>query len=533
MFRKNDNKFMALIGDNSLTSALPAAGTVITSANLPNGAIVVTDLGLRRLDDSTSGSDLTAMANGEKFLIVQGLGASKPLLKSEALTLGQLSIKAQQHVISRQQVTMIGYNGTTGSLPTANDTSYFVKVRKNDNDAANRSQPQSLFGQFKTDASGTQEELAFGLVHNLNKNMEDEPANNYLKGEVVGDGTVAAITGTSTISKFTNGSKEVSVWIKVADATDDFSASTATVTIGDIVNVPSSGGTSFTFDAVALGSSAGRHMIYIGETSYDVADTTTAGANATAIAVAINAGTQASASVSSATVTITLKPCTTGLPLVLFTNDDSAWTEITTLAIATGDANEVKYKVAATTAAAATFTLTTAYEGPTSYFFDGTAPATNTGIATVTNYGIKLTGKKADFNVNTYRNYFVNRFSASFSDTTILVTATQGALTGTGMGAQAQLDEYMTWGFEGQNEMLAIPSANREQVASECAEYSVMSISWTETITGLVGQSGAKGTVLIYCELDGDSVLPATNASGEVADVIGDLVGIASTDMNK
>ena len=246
MFRKNDNKFMAIIGDNSATNLLPAAGVVITSANLPNGAIVVTDLGLRRLDDSTSLSDLTAMANGEKFLIVQGLGASKPLLKSDPLTLGQISITAQAHVISRQQVTMIGYNGTTGSLPAANDTSYFVKIRKNDNDAANRSQPQSLFAQFKTDASGTQEELAFGLASNLNKNMEDEPANGYLKAEVTGDGTVAA-WDTATIAYFTKGSKEVSVWTKAASGDDVLTASVITIADNQVISVPTSGGTSFTF----------------------------------------------------------------------------------------------------------------------------------------------------------------------------------------------------------------------------------------------------------------------------------------------
>ena len=57
------------------------------------------------------------------------------------------------HKAAQQQITVVGFNGTTGALPVANDTSFFIKIRKNDNDAANRSQPMSLFAQFKTDAT--------------------------------------------------------------------------------------------------------------------------------------------------------------------------------------------------------------------------------------------------------------------------------------------------------------------------------------------------------------------------------------------
>jgi len=549
MFRKADNKFFAAIGDNSLTSALPAAGTVITSANLPNGAIVVTDLGLRRLDDSTANADLSAMGTDEKFMIVQGKGASAPLLKSEAMVIGNTTITQASHVISRQQVTVIGYNGTTGSLPVANDTSYFVKIRKNDNDAANRSQPASKFGQFKTDASGTQEEFAFGMVANLNKNFELEPANDYVKAEVVGDGTVAVHAGSSVISYFTNGSTTVTVWTKATDATGDLVASTATVTADDIVNVPSSGGMAFTFTAEALGSSAGSHAVYINDTVYVVADglagtpgtgdgtPTTNGGN---IADAINAGTLASATSVAGLVTIVLKPGITAFPMVLSTNDDSTWVEIVDTAsvpvtITVGDANEVKYKVAATTVAAASYELTTPYKGATGYFYEGLVPVSNTGIATATNYGIKLTGIQADFNVATFRDYYVNRFTATFSDASTLVTLVQGARTGTGMGYQAQMDEYMTMGYAGQNEMIGIPPQARDQVANQLAEYSVVNIRWTEDITGLVSKSGASGNVLIYCELNGDSTLPATNASGEVADVLGEIASpvFASTDLNK
>jgi hypothetical protein len=535
MLRKANNKFFAAIGDNSLTSALPAAGTVVTAANLPEGAIVVTDLGLRRLDDSTAGADLSAMGTKEKFMIVQGMGSSKPLLKSEPITIGNTTITYKSHVVNCQQVSTIGYNGTSGSLPSANDTSYFIKVRKNDNDAANRSQPMSLSAQYKTDGSATQEEVAFGLVSTFKKSITDqEPANGYAIAEVIGDGTVADFTGTATILKFTKGSKTVETYIKAADATSDFTASTASVNDGDIINVPSSGGKSFTFTAVALGAGAGRHLVMIGDTAYNVADAGTAAQNATAIAAAINAGTDASASVATADVTITFKPCVKGPITVLSTNDDSTWAEVA-YTIDSGDANETKYRVDGTTSGAATFELDAEFQGETGYHFGGTTVATNTGIATVTNYGVKITGVQADFDVAAERHYYVNRFTPTFSDEDTLVTLIQGAVTGTGMWQQAAMDEYMTWGYEGQNEMISTPPRAREQKMVQCAEYSVVNIAWTENIDTLVTSHGAAGNVLIYCQLNGDGTLPATNASGEVADVVGEIASpvFASTDLDK
>jgi hypothetical protein len=146
-FRRMENKTTAMVGAASaLENALPLATEVVSPANLPLGAVVITDLGLRRLASIPAGSD---------FLIVQGNGANQPLLKSEILNESRITITKAKFKEATQQITAIGFNGTTGSLPAANDTSYFIKIRKNDNDAGNRSQPMSLFAQFKTDATGT------------------------------------------------------------------------------------------------------------------------------------------------------------------------------------------------------------------------------------------------------------------------------------------------------------------------------------------------------------------------------------------
>ena len=190
--------------------------------------------------------------------------------------------------------------------------------------------------------------------------------------------------------KLTKGSTTAKFYIQ--DATDGVVASTGTIAAADVINVPSSNYRSVSFTAQDLGSSAGRHVIVLGSTVYNVADAGTAAQNATAIAAAINAGTQAKAVVSSSTtVTITLLgDYYMARPLVTYTADDSAWS-IATLTVVDGETLPVTYKAVAAVSGAASFELDYAYQGETGYFVGGTTAASNAGIVTsITEYGLKF-----------------------------------------------------------------------------------------------------------------------------------------------
>lgn len=410
MFRKANNVFSVLLSDASaLTSGLPAVGTVITNANLPAGSVVVCDMGMRRMDNTA----YAAMASTDKFFIVQGKGATQPLMKSPVLTKGSVAISASKFKAAVQQVTYVGYNLTTGSLPTANLTDFWIKIRKRDNDAANRSQPMSLFaGPVKTDATGTQEELAFALAKSGLKNFADEPANGYLKFEVVSNGTLAAI-GTATLAA-TYGSKLLT-----------YSAAHS-LAVGDLVFI--------------------------------------AGAT---------------------------------------------------------------YKVAAVPSAT-TVTLNIAFQGTTvAALATGTTYATTHGKLTVpTAFGIRLTGVEAPFDVNAFRDYYANRWTTSFSDSSTLITVS-GAQNGNGVWQQVAMDEYLNYGFEGENNQLAVPSVPRDQyvkipgVAGNTAQssrYSTLTFNWTEEILGLTSMNKPQGTVILHCNLTNvaTGVITATTAEAVV-----------------
>jgi hypothetical protein len=424
MLRKANNVFSVILSDVSqLTASLPAVGTKVTDANLGVGAIVVTDLGLNRLDAAA----FAALPSTGQFFIVEGKGVGNPLMKSPILTKGKISMTLSRHKAAVQQVTVIGYNGTTGALPVSNNSDFFIKIRKRDNDAANRSQPMSLFaGPVKTDATATQAELASLLAKNGTKNFADEPANGYLRFEVISGAADAAITGTVTTFGVTYSSKVVTL-----------NGTVTNVAAGDFIKL---GGTT------------------------------------------------------------------------------------TTTAI---------YKVAAVNSPN-TITLDSAYQGDTASIAVANVRRITAAVAATADFGVRLRGVAAPFDVNAFRDYYANRFTPTFSDSTTLVTHVQGAQNGNGVFQQVAMDEYMSYGFEGQNNQLAVPSIPRDSIVkipgvagntALTSKYSSINIAWEESISGLVSVDGGKGNVLIYTNLANNaglgSLSSTANTGREVLTTLG------------
>jgi len=409
MLRTADNVFSVVLDNSTKTAAnLPAVGTVVTDSNLEEGAIVAVDAGMRRMDAAAYGT-------ADRYRIVQGKGTGKQLMISPMITKKSATLSTSKHRVPVQQVSVVGYNGTTGALPAANSTDYFIKIRKNDNDAANRSQPMSLFaGPVRTDATPTQAELAFALRLNGIANFKDEPANNYLTFDVI-----TGATGTATPAG-----------------------------VGTITAVKGSKVLTVTGTTVA--------------TTFPVG-------------TAVRLGTTVSS------------------PIFLVTASDNAAKTITL---------DAPVNASGTFAAGAAQSIT----------------AANLAAGAC---GVVLTGVQADFNVNSFRDYYVNRFTVTFSDVSTLVT-TSGARTGSGVWQQVAMDEYMSYGFEGENSMLGVPPRMRDQEVIEGGKYGCIEVSWTESIQGLVSLQGGKGSVLFYVNLDATSgLLGATSTGSKLVTVLG------------
>ena len=431
MLRTANNVFSVLLDDSAkAASAVPAAGTVVTDANLEKGAICMVDAGMRRIAATTpTGGGYDKV---DRYRIVQGRGAGKQLMISPIITKATATLSTSKNVAASQQVSIVGYNGTTGSLPIANSTDFYIKIRKNDNDAANRSQPMSLFaGPVKTDATATQEELAFALVKNGIANFADEPANHYLTFSALSDEAGTALAGTAANLIFTKGSKTV---------------------VGDVANK--------TITNLAVGDLL-KISVAKTESVYKVA------------AVA-NLG---------------------------------------------GVAGKLP-----------TITLDHAYQEATATVARATCARITEANAAASECGVRMTGVQADFDVNAMRDYYVNRFTVTFSNTSTLVTTT-GARTGSGVWQQVAMDEYMSYGFEGMDGMLGTPPRMRDTTVIEGNSYGCLEISWTENIQGLVSLQGGKGSVLIYLDLSTGGAFPGTQSSGE--DLAVDVFGFLDSDFER
>ena len=395
--RRQDNVAYAAIAD---TDAASPGNVVITPSTLAIGAAALVDEGnlahvaILTYDALPASTRLRVVQNIAGKLVFSAAFTKGAIIKAKPLE----SATVSKYVAPDQQVTRIGYNGTIGALPTTSvNSNFFIRLRKRDNDAANRSQPNSLYAQFQTDVDGTQEELALGLVKNGILNMTTQPKGNngYIRFEMLNAGTRSAATATAAVTlTFTKDSTLVTA-----------SAATASTNIvaGDYV----------------------------------------------AIAAAV----------------------TTGV-----------------------------YKVKSKDGSG-NLTLETAYQSATVAIVASAANIRITNaLAIVAASGVQMTGVASDFDVNAFRNYMTIRFTATFSDTTTKVTHVTGATDGTGTWQQVAMDEYMSMGNQGENQMLSVPPVMRTSSVVTDGQYDCVHIAVKEDINGLVSAEKADADIFVFIQ---------------------------------
>ncbi len=411
--RRQDNVTYVSIANAS--ASLPASTSGVTNAKVTPSTLLTG--GVMLVDEAMNGystlAALEALEDATRLRVVQNI--SGEFVFSAAFTKGAITKRAKisgnntyasvsPYVAAVPQITVIGYNGSTGSLPNpASDTNFYIKVRKNDNDAANRSQPASLFaGPVTATGSGGQGPLAEALVKNGNKNMEDEPANNYLQYGLLCDEAGTSLTATT-------GNLSIAIGSKILTASVAIDGEMA---VGDFIRL----------------------------------------------------------------------------------SEDASTAAATT---------DPVYKIISMDTTAETAVLDRPYDGDVAY--SATAPGTVADFVTAAAFasaecGVRLKGKVAPFDVDAFRNYYSNRFTATFSDTSTLNTHVQGSNDGTGTWQQAAMDEYMSMGNQGENEQLAVPPRKRTSSVVTDGEYDVLTIDVKEDINGLVSANKADANIMVYIE---------------------------------
>lgn len=511
---KNDGimKNWCFVADDQAVSLRPAAGVQVDRNNLPAGTVALVDRQNKVL--------ASLPATGEvRFLY--GLGANKNPIQTPLMDVTRMTLTKKKYVQPTEQVTYIGYNGTTGSVPNVNSQSFHIMLHMTQNDSKHRGSNQfyEVLAQYTTSAASSQLEWAKNMQKEFAANLaqfEREvtgASSGYAKVELTSDGTLADFTGTATMIKLTKGS----VTAEFVDAAG--AASTGTAAVGDVFAIPTSSGTKFTYTA-----SANAVVIYIGTTALTVADAGTAAQNATAQAAAINASGLAGAEVSTADVIIHTKP---NSPIPVPVVYDSTATAFIDVVVNTGDAVPTRLIAATAATAAASFTFETPYQGETGYFVGGTSTDSNTGVVgTITNYGLKVTGVKEEYSPIIWKDYVKNSFTLTVRkgslDAGVTITYTTKASDGYGAYETVAGWEYQSMLDAGEGTLATyIPNEAPTLFSGANNEYSIVNIAYYYPIDSMIGYGGKTyWNIKFALELDSAGNLIAGSQGDQLAETL-------------
>jgi len=513
---KNDGnmKTWCFVADSQAVSLRPAAGVQVDRTTLPAGTVALVDRQNKVL--------ATMPATGEvKF--AYGLGAGKAPIITAPMDVTKMTFTKAKNVTQVEQVTYVGYAGSgTENLSVANDTYYHMLIQQTQNDTKHRGNNHiyDITGSYKSPVTGaTVPLLAIGLRNSLLANamkFETEIGGvvpGYLKPELTADGTVADFTGTATMIKLTKGSK-VAEFVDAAGA-----ASTGTAAVGNIFNIPTSSGRSFTYTA-----SANAVVLFIGSTLITVADAGTAAQNAAAQVAAINASGLAGAEAASDAVTIHTLPCQ---PIPVPAVYDSTATAFIAVTVASGDAVPTKLHAATAASAAASFEFDSPYLGETGYFVGGTTVATMIGVNSApTIWGLKLTGIKEDFSHITWKDFNKNTFVVAARKGSVdagwtIATPTK-ASTGVGTYEKVAGLEYASMVDNSIGTLPTyIPNEAPTMFSNACGRYSLINIGYTNSIDSMLGFGGKTfWNVTLALELDSANNLISGSQGDQLAETV-------------
>jgi len=266
-----NNQLYAFIAAYQETSSIPSAGTVVTNANMPDGTVAVVD---------TENKVLSSLPSTGKVKIVQSMGSDKPLIHGPFMDVTELTITSANYIAPQEQISYIGWNGTSGTLPAENSTSFYLFIEKEDNDEMNRSNQQNgIHAQFKTSASSSAEEWAFLGANTLFKNTLFEVPNpdggaRYIRVMAVTDGThTQATDGSSAVTAaVTFNSKTVEIGDANDVSVDDIISFGSTAGAQDTYKIAAISGTTITMNAPFRGASDAAAVLNVvsGNSNYGV-----------------------------------------------------------------------------------------------------------------------------------------------------------------------------------------------------------------------------------------------------------------------
>ena len=150
------------------------AGNMMTSGTIRNYADITNDGQMALIDHENqviSPEDITAYTAPVRFVVRNG----NELFYSDYIIGSKISSSGSaDYTADTQQLTYVGYNGSSGSLDVFDQNTYMINLEIMDEDVATVPYPYMKHGVYASSSNATQEEVAFGLVHSLVANFQRE-----------------------------------------------------------------------------------------------------------------------------------------------------------------------------------------------------------------------------------------------------------------------------------------------------------------------------------------------------------------------
>lgn len=186
-------------------------------------------------------------ATADEFIIVKKTAGTDgiPLVSGIIKKADIVSAKRTVYAAATQQVTNIGYNGSSGSIDTLNFNDYHVRISLRQGRTSNHGGLYLKHGFYTSDSSATQYEVAENLLVNLIDEFSKESDNGIVKVEMLSDDAGSAIGGSETLTA-TKGSK----WVVSSGTSHGLVA-------GDVVRIA---GTATTVPVYTVASVSGANI---------------------------------------------------------------------------------------------------------------------------------------------------------------------------------------------------------------------------------------------------------------------------------
>jgi hypothetical protein len=193
---------MALDSKNNIKSVfifpiqatVPTAGTKVTPGSLALNSVVLTNMSNQVLNTAAAGSWDPSLF--DKIKIIKDRGADLPL-QQVVLTRDQIiAASSVAGELASEQVSYVGYDGTSGTMDATPNNFYIVKLEHTPNSFIYGKRPASYkYGTYQAGASSSALINSVGLIKSLITNFRANRSTDWrVKSELVADGTGVVIT---------------------------------------------------------------------------------------------------------------------------------------------------------------------------------------------------------------------------------------------------------------------------------------------------------------------------------------------------